>query len=463
MAYTITIYNSSKRINSTALPSGGYEESVVLKDGCSMLNPVFVLNTSVVNGNMIKWQNRYYWITDINWVRNNLAEISCICDVLASWRSDIMSTSAYVLYSTSVFNSMLTDTRLMAEVDASIDTWIGDTMQIFDTEGSYVVGVIGKPNAPSVSGMCTVYSLTASECSDLAVSFSEEGAMEQVLQQFGDAFNCLVFSRWIPIAVDTGPTSTISLASYNTGISGHQMKFRYQTGTFQVPLNWVTDDFRSVEPYCMGYLFLPYVGVVTVELSNIRSMDYLNVAVVVDKYTGDIVYNLGGMSNPLAVYSGNCAVDIPINSYQRDWKGVVQNGVSTLVSTISNLVGGGMAVASAGAMGATSMLGGLGGELSSFANTAMSYFTFNTGSKGGFSGGCGSGLQLKPEFTMVSHASSQMPGNMANLNGRPCGRTLTMSTLSGYVQTSDFKVGGLATAYEKQKIEQYMKGGVFLE
>lgn len=463
MAINITLYSSSKRVNSTAIPSGGTDYGVTLKNGCSVLAPVFLLNLSSCPYNMASWDGRYYFITDITWLRDDLCEISCTVDPLASWRADIMATSAYVLYSSSSYNTMLTDSRLMTEVDGTLSTWIGDKMNIFDEDGSYVVGVIGKPNAPSVSGMCTVYSLTARECSDLAVSFSEGEVMEQVKQQFGDVFNCLIFSRWIPVAVDGGPSSVISLANYNTGVTGHQMQHRYQSGGFQVVLNWPTDDFRSVEPYSVGYLFLPYVGVVTVELSNIRELDYLYIEVVIDKYTGDIVYNLGGMSHPLAVYSGNCAVEIPINSYQRDWKGVVQNGVSTVVSTIQNLVGGGMAIASAGAMGATSMLGGIGGELSNFANTAMSYFTFNTGSKGGFSGGCGAGLQLKPEFTIVHHTTSQNPVSMSNIDGRPCGRTLRMSNLSGYVQTSAFKVGGLSTAMEKQKIESLMKGGVYLE
>lgn len=481
--HRIECSQTGKRVDSTALPPAGTPFDVLLKDPVSMLRPVFRLQTSSFDYNMVKWGGRYYWVTDVVRARNDWIEVHCYIDPLASWRSDIMSTSAYVLYSASSYNTWIADERLMKEGSVTAVTQKMSPLAFIDPEGCYVLGVVGKQNVKSQAGMSAVYMLTQDECSALSTAFSEEegGIWEKISQQFADAFSALLFCRWIPVQPSGNP-GTVSIVSFNTGITGLALQERYYNTGFNALIPWFSDDFRAVEPYSQGYLFLPFVGVVELSLSALQGQNGIYISVTLDKITGDIVYKLGGDSSPIAVYSGNCAVDVPISSYQRDWKGVVQGGVSTAINIVSTAFSAGAAAIGAGfgagaaagssGMGAaekaaiaggTSAMGGVGGLLGNFANTALSYATFNTGSKGGISGGCGVGLGLEPALTVVTHNTSQVPGSMASVCGRPCGRTLSMSSLSGYVQTASFKMGGHATQPEKDMVESMMMGGVYLE
>lgn len=483
MGYNIELCTTAKRENSTAQAPAGTSVNALLKNGVSVLSPEFYINTGDDTFNYIKFNGRGYWVRDKVWERQSLLHISCEVDALGSWKSNILAASAYVVHSSSNYNVNINDSRLMTHADSVISTWTGDEALIFDYEnGKYIVGVIGKPNRPSPSGMTCVYALDADTASALGVAFNEGDAIEQVTMQFGSAFNALIFCRWVPLRVPEGEDATISLADYNTGITGTFIAQRYIQTTMQVLIPWYSSDFRRVEPYSYGYLFLPYVGVVSLELSNLTGTDSLLVRVTADTYTGDIVYKIGSESNPLAVYSGNCAVEIPINSYQRDWKGVVQSGVNTLINVAGTALQAGMAAVggaigvqgggsaggltsgqAAGYAGARSAAGGFGGVIGGIADTAMSYFTFNTGSKGGFSGGCGSGLGLKPQCVVVTHKTSQEPSDMGAVMGRPCGKTLNIGTLTGFVQTSGFRVSGNMTKTEKEIIDAYMDRGVYIE
>lgn len=482
MGYSVTLCTTNKRRNSTAQVGGGQTVTASLKNGCSLLYPVFQIRTTDDDFNYVKFKGRGYWVKDKVWTREDLLTVVCSVDVLGSWKSNIVNSSAYVTHSASVYNAQLQDSRLMVESQSKMSAWTGDPLTIFDYDnGKYITGVIGKPNKRSPSGMTCVYALDYGTASDLAVAFNEGSVIEQVTQQFGSAFNALIFCRWVPLRVGLGDSATISLADYNTGITGNFLSNRYVSNLFQVPIPWYSSDFRRVEPYSFGYLFLPYVGVVSLELSNITEMETLLVSAIADCYTGDIVYKVGGGTRPLAVYTGNCAVEIPINSYQRDWKGVVQNGVSTLINIAGTALQAGMAAAGAAAAGGaggtggmgtaekaamaggSSAMGGAGGIMGGIASTAMSYFTFNTGSKGGFSGGCGSGLGLAPQCVVVTHETSQNPESMRTVLGRPCGRTLNIGGLSGFVQTSGFRVSGPMTDDEKSLIDAMMDGGVYIE
>lgn len=118
----ITLYNFTKRRNSTKRPSKGILVNVNLKEGCSHYNPSFILTTNPTNYSYLSWGTWYYYISDIVNTRNGVWTISCEIDVLATWKDDIKSTSAYVLYSSSNYNTDLIDSRLSSAKNAIINT-----------------------------------------------------------------------------------------------------------------------------------------------------------------------------------------------------------------------------------------------------------------------------------------------------------------------------------------------------
>lgn len=115
----ITLWRTTKRDNSTATPTSQpswftnkLEKTVTLKEPTDILNPVFNLNMDGHDGqNYLQAFGRYYWVTGIKSLHNNLWELTCRIDPLGSYRGHIQNTSAYVLYD-STANTEIPDNRL---------------------------------------------------------------------------------------------------------------------------------------------------------------------------------------------------------------------------------------------------------------------------------------------------------------------------------------------------------------
>ena len=89
MATTVTFYNFSKKSNSTAVPStGGTALDCYVKEATSTYNPTFIINSnSWPDYTYVYWTPYYYFVNDVVSIGNNLYEISCSIDPLASWRT----------------------------------------------------------------------------------------------------------------------------------------------------------------------------------------------------------------------------------------------------------------------------------------------------------------------------------------------------------------------------------------
>ena len=101
MAHTLTCYsNFSKKRNSTKQPSGGRDFSVTPKwEECSLYNPIFVVNESsstMISYNYCKFENRYYYITDVKFVANSVCEVSASFDALATYKTAIGNYDGFI-------------------------------------------------------------------------------------------------------------------------------------------------------------------------------------------------------------------------------------------------------------------------------------------------------------------------------------------------------------------------------
>ena len=113
MSLKLTLWKFSKRENSTAIPSTpGTELDILLKDRTQILSPVFLLElSSYPDYNYALFEGRYYFITQIESLREDLWSLSCRVDVLGSYKTEILASSAFVAYDTTS-NTEISDKRL---------------------------------------------------------------------------------------------------------------------------------------------------------------------------------------------------------------------------------------------------------------------------------------------------------------------------------------------------------------
>lgn len=113
MAITINSTTFAKRHNSTAIPASfSHSYDVALKGACSYNRPVFLLAEPAFLDNYIQWGNWYYFVDDVVVVRNNLLEVHCALDVLATYKADILASTQYVAYSNVSGGTWLPDNRI---------------------------------------------------------------------------------------------------------------------------------------------------------------------------------------------------------------------------------------------------------------------------------------------------------------------------------------------------------------
>ena len=142
----VYFYNNTKRHNSTALPPTYTEyRDCKFKNPTSLLEPVLIVafNTKPYY-NYFSIDNRYYWITDIVSLKEDLWEISGKVDVLATYRRHIQNTRAFVLFD-STSNTQLPDNRLAIQTDCDAHTATAAMPWSFNTgTGTYLVCTTGN-------------------------------------------------------------------------------------------------------------------------------------------------------------------------------------------------------------------------------------------------------------------------------------------------------------------------------
>ena len=115
----------------------------VLKDSSSIANPTILIdkNSEIINANYcyIPEYKRYYFIEDIESVKNNLWMISLHVDVLMSFSSDILKTSGIVARQEKDYNSKLVDT--LHPVSNDVDVYNYTFGAVPFNKGNYVVAI----------------------------------------------------------------------------------------------------------------------------------------------------------------------------------------------------------------------------------------------------------------------------------------------------------------------------------
>lgn len=147
----ITIGITNKRINST---KSSFVSSTtlecVMKEPIDYHDPVFKVIglTKNVMYNFAAWGNYYYHVNSVKYITNDIAEISCTLDPMATYKAAIKATRAYILYGDSDHhtpyvndNRFGPDHKLDWTPSAGVQIKGGTSMGLDPLNGSVVVTV----------------------------------------------------------------------------------------------------------------------------------------------------------------------------------------------------------------------------------------------------------------------------------------------------------------------------------
>lgn len=467
---TAYIYSFSKRHDSTATPTGGTSVDVLLKGGCDILTPVFTLNYSgVPTFNYMSFEGRYYFVTGIRSVRQDLWEISTKADSMASWKSDIKASSPYVLYYTHN-NTEIVDRRLSVKTSKT-EVGKSGSFSYFGKGQVYVLSVVGKDCVSqievSLSDIKGIISQTFFNALDNAIDAvplpatdslvdfgqyilnllkSEAGAFTYT----GSIAECIKNCYVLPITSGAwgGTLTDICLGKRATGKQGYALNQRILNDVCTVDIPWQANDWRRNAPYHEIFLYLPAIGLINISPSDVIDATGLNIVLTLDKISGDAIFEvstIGGGNIVLGYYNANFAVNMPIGASNLD------------VTKAVTAIGGGLAASAAGlpAIGAAAV------EALGITNALQP----QAACIGGNSGGAFLGLAGASNAYCISifHDTTVAPSSVSAEKGTPYNGVLSLANVSGYVQTSGASVAGSMTDTEREEINNIMDGGFYLE
>lgn len=444
----------SKKPNSTKQPSGGTSITVRLKDGCSVLNPVFLLTGYNLSHNYVKWGSRYYYIDDIVIVGNELAEYHCSTDALATFKSDIGSSSQYILRSASAFNGRIVDNYYPAK---ALNTHAAEmiTSPFDKNNGTYVIGMQGKGSGGN-GGAVTYYAGNAAAMKALvnymlnsAASYQVSEISEELLMCIFNPLQFIVSCMWFPFSVPTmngdvncgwwivNGSSLRPIASLDWGTN-------FTISIPKHPKAASRGEYLNLAPYSKYLLEAGPWGIIPLDNFNLIDSSELYCDYKVDLMTGSGRLNIKYRDKTAYSNIQTAQIGVPIQLGQNVLNQGALTGAGTgIINTIKSAISGdvgGMLFNGVGAIGnaaassqaVPSMLG---------SNGTMAFFN---------------GFGILADFLDVVDDNNTE-------NGRPLCEVRTVSSLSGYMICENADVDTAASPEEKAAILSAMNGGFYYE
>lgn len=396
----------------------------------------------------------YYYVSGAKYLSATLFEISLDIDVLATYRDEIMSTQAYVVYSSNAYRTQFIDTRLPVLQSQYTRRSVHD-MDELDSTGVFLLTTISDDQTSRLTGFASTYYLSAASLRDFAYKFNnlDDDIIDTIVRYFEKPFDSIISLKWLPFSEATiqqqaGQIGNIHLGTYDMAIPAYIMRNPVKSYVTLLDIPWEWTDWRGASDYSKFILYLPSYGSLPLNADLMRGYTQIYVARTYDMSTGDVSYMVRGDGvdgQILGVAQGNTAVDMPIGQ------------------TTNNL---GSVAAGAAGIAASIATGNPATALSSLGNVISgirpNYETI--GRLGGRSSI--NDLFQKMELVFSGYCINDLDynDNFAAIMGKPRHSVDQLSIHAGqYVQCNSASVAIDGYAGECAQVNGYLNSGVYLE
>ena len=502
MSYTLYLGSFQKRVNSTKQPtySAWASYDVVLKDPpVDYDNPVFLLaaefaSIAPLNYNYAVVWGRFYWITGIKAVRTNLIEISLAFDVLASNKSDIMATKAFIEYGANTFDASdsatrIADARRPVNRNPSVYTASASlTGGALSAYGSYIMQVVSAQGGVS----CFAVTYTQLQAIMLAISsdlttdignitaqadpvdsakslaalvdLMGEGYKQSLLAE--SALAAIKSIHWLPLAWSdiSGTSTAIYLGTYATGQNGKLLNTNAlwtHTGSINIP--WPVSDWKRNN--IQMSLYVPFFGTVPVPIDQCINNASIAFTLSLDLLGGDLSVRITSGSQTIYTGSTNLAAPYAVGVAGVAASAKTSGGIQIAggaLQAASGVIDAGASMYTAGlfgggvAQGIGNALSGTQTALSGYAQTIQPLIT-SAGSMGGIAA-LGQSMDL---ILTLFYFAPLTDTEFDNLYGHPVFKVDT--PVAGFCKTRGFSFEGSEEAKYAAYINAILDGGCYIE
>ena len=479
--------NSTKQINISGHTTPNFTNiEVKLKAPCSIMSPVIVLTDDVYDPSWnycyIYIWHRFYFIHDAVINTGQRWELTLGVDVLATWKSQILASTAYVARSASNYSNFIPDPtwshtsnigQTTQEIDIGLDLEIQGCYLLF-LAGAAPAGVGAIPSqSVFVLNAVEIYRLVDYMFSNNFYDAITQGLTDPDLGQMGkltfNPFQYVTKCLWMPFNPNDLPTTSthIKFGWWNSNLTGgllthfeKQLSFSFTLGTYT---SWKdrAGDWTKNELYVPGFpsMSLP---------ADVQGQT-LTGKINVDFATGEATLFIFSGTHLIQTNSGKLGCEVQLSSLYKDY---VQS-----VSSIGGLVSTGIKAAWTGLTGISSTIGNAitgilqgdslsdilsnaGGKAESMVNGVQAALSPSMSTMG--TNGNRSTIYRQSKAILTTSTYGQLADNHERLGGMCC-QTLSLSGLSGYTEVVNPKVDAPCTSGEMTMINAFMSGGFYIE
>lgn len=474
----VSFYTFTKRPNSTKIvdATADWAPEVNLKKPTSFYSPILLLGVqtgaNVTRHNYCKIDNvcgvasAYYYINDWISVRNDLYEIHCTMDLLATYKEYIGQTVAYIDYSASAGNGNLPDQRNARTYAPTVTMGIANLPFTYVSD-NLVLSVVGE------DGSIGSYNLYRNALRNLLNNVSEwtsgifqgsyEDSFSGVIKMLKDCMSQYLSSKnapdcirgciSVPWVTSNRVSKTIYLGGYDTGVTGALITDPYLSGSVTINLsNTGTWEDTSL---CKSYnLYLPHAGNFDLPADLLAGATAITISIVIQTDNGDISYVVHrgqtAAGVPILTAGANCGVEVPIGSVTTgkisDITRLFSVSAQYTAQAIDHLIAGGNVTYEPVNIGVIDPGNIIPGRISTC---------------GGIGNGAGAQMPENRRITLTRYYYAPV-SDMSAL-GLPTKTTMTINTLSGYVKTIGARVAAPTGKSQLDKINSMLDGGFYYE
>lgn len=458
----ILLFKFNKKLNSTKVPddTSGVAVNADIKQNvmggregfskdCFTVTPTFFIKNGLTPEkascyNYCKAFGRYYFIKNSMVDIANAITLFCEVDALATLRSEILNTTARVIYSSSNGDNSIDDPRNGPKPNATYTSTFADTFPK-DVNGTFILTLIGTSSEADASPFSVAYNLpTAAAGKLVADALLDQDFVESLKRCWNDVEDMIVSLQWTPIAFSSGlgQMQNIKVGDFDTGVRARPIVRRYIELNVPITVSKRYSDYRQSSKYVEYLLHIPFCGTYKLSADTLKSINTLTLVQVLDTLTGDVVVKVTNEYNQaIVIASGNAYSQLPVASESGIGKntlaaigGLVAAGTAFATGGLSAATAAGAATITAETLRTANAIGHvMSGVQSTIGVFGLQQSEVTQG--GAISTAVGGLAILRNELIEIAHDSVFSPGDISSTRGNPLGRNARLGDLSGYTQT----------------------------
>lgn len=332
MAITATFCKNDKKINSTRQPIASADDitlQVELKDVTNLFTPSLVISADVFTdglGNIVNPMRynyvqlpdfeRFYFVRSWSWVVGRW-ECALEVDVMASFKTEIGSTTAFVLRAASQYDADIIDTKYPTTMNeaASLQEesyfgattpWNTDIKNAGIGSGFYVISVTNSDI--SAIGGVSYYAMSAGVMAELMnkmfsaptwMNITDANISNDLQKMLMNPMQYITSIMWIPRGLNTtGMTTTnvLPLGWWSLTLTGSFYRLNVQNTAVEFSIsasllyhpqyNAQKRRWLQLSPYTTAALYLPPFGFIALDTTKLYLSDKLKLRIRIDVITG---------------------------------------------------------------------------------------------------------------------------------------------------------------------------------